>query len=167
MVSPVKTMGHPQERQSVVVNVLKDTLEPIVRLRTHVLLERMDNLVRTVVASSGQQAAVRVAAWEDIVVRTVRLGFLVVVLSRAVGVLARSTAKMVVSLQEPQESADASAALDGQELHARQLYNVLLVLTVKRVSMAVRLSATQETVTVSAPLGTLDQIVRQLTVHGG
>ena len=109
MVNPVKTMGHPQERQSVVVNVLKDTLVPIVRLRTHVLLERTDNLVRTVVASSGQQAVVRVAAWEDIVVRTVRLGLLMVVLSRAVGVLARLTANMEELPREPQAPAPVSA----------------------------------------------------------
>jgi hypothetical protein len=73
MVNPVKTMGHPQERQSVVVNVLKDTLVPIVRLRTHVLLERTDNLVRTVAPSLGQQAIVRVLVQLDILVPIVRL----------------------------------------------------------------------------------------------
>ena len=57
-----------------VVNVLKDTLVPIVRLRTHVLLERTDNLVRTVAPSLGQQAIVRVLVQLlDILVPIVRL----------------------------------------------------------------------------------------------
>ena len=53
-------MGHPQVQPSVAANVLKDTLVPIVRLRTRALLEGTDNLVRTMAPSPGQQAIVHV-----------------------------------------------------------------------------------------------------------
>ena len=167
MVSPVKTMGHPQGRQSAAANAHKDTLVRIVKSLKRALRERTGSLVRMVAASLGQPATASAAAWEDIAVPTARLRFLAHVLLRVVELLAQSTARMVVSPREPWDSARASVASDGQELRARQHCNALLVRTGNLASTAARLLATQVAATVSALLGTLDQTVRQLTARMG
>jgi hypothetical protein len=73
MVSPVKTMGHPQGRQSAAVNAHKDTLVRIVKSLMRALQERTGSPVRMVAASLEQQIVARVLVRQDTLVPTVKL----------------------------------------------------------------------------------------------